>query len=368
MIILIGHAVYPLKVKFLTPQRLWIIIVFSASIISFFAEPSTSDDLYRHYLVINHLRNGYYTSPTVLFVWRFLQWIVSKTPYNGFLPAFSSFVIGLLLLKSIQLYSKKQYKSRQKQAIALLYSLGGLGTFSIVSGIRCALVCVTISFVYLKYYREKKWVYYTVAIICCFIHSVGALIFLIVFLQDRFLANLDKKRYFIRVIFGMVFIRILSISGLLNRAMSVLPGEYGALLSIKWSAYIGQSFDSHTSGAWGLFLLLFYMVSIISFVILSRKKVQFDEVSLTLIIISLLGIGFDIFTYRLPYAIGVLQIPVIMKTYELIKKRNMTLVYSWLVLIVSLVMIFSDTYRMCSHIHFNGESYQSIMRILFFIN
>ena len=129
-------------------KMVWYFFIFAFAFVSFYAEPSISDDLFRHYVDIDNIRFRGVSISSVLFVWQFFEWLVSRTNHNGWLPFFTIILIGFFIQKIQDEWFIEHPFSIQSALLGYLSALAGLGIFPIVSGIRCALVSSMFMYAY----------------------------------------------------------------------------------------------------------------------------------------------------------------------------------------------------------------------------
>jgi hypothetical protein len=151
----------------------------------FFFEPSSELDLYRHYSILNDVRNygidtfdtaiSHYWEENPLFI--ILLFIVSFVPINAFLPFLIGSIYYIATLYGVKLVSKDQ----QVDIISKVGIISALLTINYISfsGIRQSLSCAIFLFaLYLDFIKHKK-ISVVLYVFSALMHSVGFLYILI---------------------------------------------------------------------------------------------------------------------------------------------------------------------------------------------
>ena len=338
----------------------WYIFIIAFATFAFYSEPSVSDDLYRHYKLIDSIRNGNDVN-TSLFMFKFILFLVSRTKNNGWLPFFTVIFIGYFV-QQIQNQFYAQNVFRLKGAIlGYLSALAGLGIFPIVSGIRSALVSAMVIWAYIYFYKVNKKYFYAITIVGCFIHLI-ALVYLLIIVMHNVIINSKNRNVIVRRTIAIaVMCRVLIDTNIVGAAIELLPGSYGDLLLIKWNGYFGVKLGRSSGGISGLLLYTFFVVAAGCIFYLFIKKKQFDSLIISVVVIVAIASGIDILYDRMTLACGLLMMPILARMVEVMKRSSRYIVTILLTLFFMLNILYS-TYSMCSHITFNGIDYREIFR------
>ena len=315
-------------------KMVWYFFIFAFAFVSFYAEPSISDDLFRHYVDIDNIRFRGVSISSVLFVWQFFEWLVSRTNHNGWLPFFTIILIGFFIQKIQDEWFIEHPFSIQSALLGYLSALAGLGIFPIVSGIRCALVSSMFMYAYFCFYRKKQKRFYIISFMGCFIHTVGILYFGLILFHNFVFESKNRTKTLLRVIVIFVCLRFLILSNVIEIIFGYLPGKYGELLLLKWNSYYGVKFEDRTIGGLGSTLLfLLFVVYIYCILYLYMKKISFDSLIVSVIFIVVLGSGIDIFYDRMVMACGLLGMLLLIEMSNMMKgiKR---LLFSWMMILI----------------------------------
>lgn len=366
--IMLFYVVLPLRMTSSQLKIIWYLLMLCIAIIAFYVEPSSFDDLYRHYKEIEGIQNGslHIWDSALIGRW-FIFWLVSKTNSNGWLPFSTVILIGVLIGNILSDYMEKNKFTTRGILLYYFSALAGLGIFPIISGIRCALASTIWACAFYHWRDNKKKWYYIAILVCCSIHTIG-IVFLCSDLIHIFISrkNSNKGLIIFRVVTIILFIRFLFDSNLVGGILDNMGGSYASLLSLKWDSYIDYDITSRTTGIGGMLLLGVFIIWIFCFLFCYVKKIEckYDSFFLFLIILSIAGTGIDIFYDRLPMAISVLSLPYCNSTVTALKKGNRVM-FVFLSIGFFAVAIAYSTYSMCSHMLFNGNDYSEFWRQLF---
>lgn len=343
----------------------WYLLIFSFAIFSYYAEPSVSDDLFRHYADIDNIRRGVFSLDySALFVWQFFEWLVSKTNHNGWLPFFTIILIGFFIQQIQDEWFVEHSFSVRGSLLGYLSALAGLGIFSIVSGIRCTLVSAMLIYAYLSFYEKRRKKFYIISIIGCMIHTVGVLYIVLILIHNLIIVSKNRTKTVYRIVLTLVSLRILILLNVVEALFGYLPGKYGDLLLFKWNSYYGVKFENRTTGGIGAVLLfLLFAVYLFCILYLYTKKISFDSLIVSVIFIVVLGSGIDIFYDRMAMACGLLGMPLLLEMSNILKGIR-KMFFLWTTYLIFGIEILYSTYSMCCHISFNGNYYREFFRML----
>lgn len=149
---------------------LWVCFFTVLCIIVFYAEPSMSEDLSLHYSEMYYIRGGR-GRDTPLLVWRLILTVIAHTNSNGWLPAVSMAVAGLVSLNLVQKNMESKFRG-QLLLLLLLVFLGGCHVGAIVSSVRAPMAFAIWTYAYYNLYEKKLVFYWIISVLCMLIHPV----------------------------------------------------------------------------------------------------------------------------------------------------------------------------------------------------
>ena len=344
----------------------WYLLVFAFAVFAYYAEPSISDDLFRHYNDIDNIRQGKFSVDySALFGWQLFEWLVSKTNHNGWLPFFPIILIGFFVQKIQDEWFTEHSFSVRGSLLGYLSAFAGLGVFSIVSGIRCTLVSTMFVYAYLCLYKKNRMRFYIVSFLGCMVHAVGALYLMTVLFHALIIVSKNKTKAVIKIIFILICLRLLILTNVVEKIFGYLPGKYGELLLLKWNFYHNVRFEDRPMGELGIILIfLLFTIYVFCILYLYTRGISFDSLVVSVIFIIVLGSGMDIFYNRMAMICGLLGMPLLMEVNNMLRGIK-KLSFSWIVFLILGSGIFYSTYSMCCHISFNGNYYREFFRSLF---
>lgn len=342
--------------------RYWMLFVIAYAIFSFFAEPSFSDDLYRHYQLIDLLREGndlkgHFVDTMVLFKWMLIA--VSKTNHNGWLPFVAVVIWGWLICKVIKKYI---YENTYNTRTLLLYFMALFGTFcsfNLISGIRAALtIAIFVYSVYYNYLEGKKVKHFIILIVFSFLHFMLVLFIGIQCVYELILFMRKKGINITWII--LVLAAIIFSTNIVGRLLANQPGILG-FISEKWYFYQEWTRDltfeliMHWAG------MLYVLFS--GFKIRHKSghndfRVQFPQL---LVLISIVTNRMPIIANRMPMPVAAFSLPILNSACSTSKGKMWTL---WIILgyaVFTLEAVYL-IYAMFGFISFNGINIQETIR------
>ena len=350
--------------KCIWPKRtflfLWSGFFLLCCIIVFWAEPSTSEDLARHYSDIIYIRKGW-SMDTPLIIWKILLTMIAKTNANGWLPAINMAIAGLVTRYIVKTNIEQKFRG-QLLIFALVIFLGGCHLAAIVSSVRAPMAFAIWTYVYLQFYKDKKIAYYVVAVLCSLIHPVALYAIVLLELYQFFVKSGNVVRKFIiaALIVWPIFCKFL-----LNIIASI-GGAYGSLLVSKFSDYEGVSVLFNNPwrilvliGGIFLFMIFCHMES---FEIEEGERfhVGFSKFVLFFAIVSC--VSYQALTDRTMILVSYLALPVVCQ-YMKYRQRSKILICLTGICYGILTLFYINA--LLSHETFHGvDFYQMIWRIL----
>lgn len=289
---------------------LWMIYIFSLAIIGYHIKPSYDMDLYKLFAEIDGFRAGtkkIFDSP--LFITNILFWIVSKTYNNGWLVFLAVIIWGLCIKGILNYYLNETECSLQAVVLYFLAANGGCFIIHLLSGIRCSLAVSIWCYAYFKWYKNKKKFYFCVASMTVFIHTIGIILIGLTILFYVLLRKKSIGAYFI------TFLSVLFCGYLLNTVqendwLSSFNISYFNLLAEKLKAYAirGYEFQQMRELLLRVFgsIYLFMCVAFLHF----KRNTKYEIVGF-FILVMFAGFNMSILFERMPYALGILALPII---------------------------------------------------------
>ena len=353
------EAIIPVTcVREQTVNRLWMTFIISGSVFLYYNEPRISTDLWRHYYAMEQISRGIIpTEYGVLYVFYILLWIITLTGKNTLLPSLNFLVIGILSKQIIKKYAAENEIYPGAMVMYYFMVLAGIEIFSIVSGIRCALVCAVFVWDYYYFYKEKKTVYYIIAGALCFVHVIGFLLSGLVFTYQI----LNTVKYKQRIAIIIIFIagsRLLLKTNIIEIIASWIPGSIGGLLHQKIIDYSLVDSQHSDFGVWDVIkYIIFFVCLLVSYM----KQKEQDMLVYAVFAVIVLG-GFPgIIGNRLIMLVSLLMFPVINNIYINTKSIKKKTVFSLGLYMGCFYEIFYSVYSMCAHVLFNGDNYRDVM-------
>lgn len=368
---------------------LWSLFIIALASFSFFAEPTSETDLYRHYANINWMRkinrNVYYDSP--LLVRNLLFFLISLSDNNGWLPVVSVLTFGFCVGCVSYNYLKKHHVPAR---IAILYFGGCLGcvsVFALITGIRNIMA---FSIWYLGYYffyskreinnlnnikllifdiqRQKKYsdkrivIYYVISLVAILIHPAALICFLMALIYYHLICGKWKQQ--MPLLFFLFFILMFFLkTSVLKRALDKLPISYASLLVEKLELYSNyKGVTGRTSLFILIVILIFYGCNAIYLFTKNRCELNF---SIFIIFMTIMAGCINIaFLERFIILIGILSLQVLHETYLVLSKNNRIIYFLTALGVLGLRLLISF-YTLFNYVIFNGESFGELLRVLF---
>lgn len=372
MVIILGIAILlfivPIRVKSNGIIMLWYVFILALAVFAFYAEPSVSDDLFRHYNIIQQFRDGttsIFRSP--LIVWNIILWLISLTANNGWLPFATVLIWGILVGEIVKSYLKtNQYRTRSI-IIYFVSALGGCSVFYIISGIRNALVVAIWAYAYFCHYQNKrKYFYYALCLIIFGMHTVTLLLIGLNLLYEYAVRKVKTKS--IAMMIAPVFLIGLALnSNFLEAIAGIISSPYLNLIVSKFTVYREQYLIADRWMIENQIKLVALIVLLCFELYLYRKKHEKLSFNLFLIFCTLAMSSMPIFFERLFYLISVLSFSTINGMTEELTRWKRTFV-SYIAMAVFSGQLFFAFYEMFAHISFNGIYYRDMMRQIFFLD
>lgn len=341
---------FPIRIRVGECTIICAIIMISLAIISYYAEPGVSTDLYAHYYIMDCIRNGSGYTSTPLIVWEILIRVISYSRHNSLLPVCVWLMILYFIIGIIKYYHTVFHNKTKNFIYFLIIFFGTCTVYYIMSGLRNSLVAVMWGYAYTKYYNSSKSKYYVISIIACFIHVYAIVPMSIVFLQE--LSKVITKR-----MWKIVYIVVATIpvwNNILLNAFESISIKFFNYVAFKIRLYVGWDNIDITS-----MIKVSIVVLILLLVMMERNNLEkkyFDFVSFFLFSNVMIGFVYPIFFTRLSYIVGVFTPGIIGAT----EKKKTRILLSCIV-VLCLFVIVVDVYSMIAHVNFNGIDYYDLL-------
>lgn len=340
----------------------WMVFVVSYAVFCFWAEPSVSDDLYRHYMLIDGLRQGndlkgHFVDTMVLF--KFILFIVSKTQNNGWLPFTTILVWGWLIYKTIKKYISKNVFTTRAVMLYFMALIAAFCSFNLVSGIRNSLcVAIFIYSLYYNYLEGRKLRHYLILAFFSFIHLVMSFFFVLQLVYE--LINIMRKKG-LRIMWIVLIVAAgIFSTGFIGRLFAGEPGLLGTL-SEKWALY----HEWKRELTFELFVQWSGMIYVLVSIFLIGKKLDEDEYiirfSFFLILLSITTNVMPIIANRMLMPVAALSLPAFNNAYLNTRGKIRAIWMGTGFVILTLEAVYM-MYAMFGFISFNGINIQKVIQ------
>lgn len=327
----------------------------------FYAEPSYTTDLYRHYYTINSFRNGtgnLFENPLILF--RLACLLISQTNNNGWLPCISVLLWGFFTGKILRHYISNTFYKTKAVLLYYLMVLGGCSVLYIVSGIRNTLVFAICCYAFYFYHEQHRRKFYIISLISCGIHVSGVVFIILTILYDCLFKGKDIRKFF-RIILGILLIGIGFKTNLYIAILRGLPISYAEFLVSKLQLY------QEYSGGMALENMMRIVVVItMAFLLFGLRKENnpLIDFEIFLVCITIAMYPFAILFERLFYAVSIMAFPVLNQWTLRTKGWKRSAFIGCMTLLLGF-QLFYAFYSLFAHIRFNGTDYRIILRTIF---
>lgn len=362
IVLLVFMACAPVRFKMGQIRFIWMLFTAAFGIFVYYSEPLPETDLYRHYELVRQLpQGGEDMGYGAVYGFRFLCRLVAWLGNPGWLAFITTCLFGLTVDGIAASYARKNHAGHRTVILYYFCVFSCAGVFSVVSGIRNALVCAMVMYAYGSCYERSRFRYCLLCILACSIHIIGVLLVALIFVYHKIIESGKKRRTFAAILAVAALCRISISSGAVVYAAARLPGAYGMLLSAKISGYLsddavsGKTFLAPDAGQ--LLMMLNYGLLIVLMLYTVRKQYDQDMLIYFVALVALAGTGLQIVSGRLLMFIGLLSLPVL--DTALTKSSGKA---KWMMTPVCLLIfsmeIFYSSYSMFSHIYFHGHNYR----------
>lgn len=348
-----------IRVSYKAVRIWWAVFILALAFLGLYAEPSVSDDLYRHYENINRITHGTLSiKDTVRYTEFIYFWLIGKTGIWGLLPFSAVLIYGIFIWKIVDLIVYDTGKGKGNYVLLYLFAvLAGCGIFYIVSGIRFSLAVAVWYYCYLKFYKNKKTLYYLFCISLLLLHTATGLFIILALIHNRLFRTvhgmiLIKIGAFIFCVF--LFVRL----GLAEKILSFFNFGYGKEILSKYMLYKEKSGVRSVGDIRTYLLYVYYFIMFWAALCWYRREKYFGNLAITNSFLALFTCGFVIFFERMSYLLGVTSLPMLEYMYRgkvpLSEKRVFFFVSGFFFGI----MAFHSFYVMLCHTQFNGVDFR----------
>lgn len=333
---------------------LWFWLMFvSLAVMAFYAEPSVSDDLYRHYDQIDNARKGI-TRDVSLPVWELICALIAHTNFNGLLPFITVIAVAISLYSSMLLHME-QINNGRTLATYVVWYFGFCSIFAMISGIRNTLVFALWSFAYFRFYRTNRKVkFYVMVLITCMIHLVPIIATLILLLSEYY-TRINKLLRYILLLAVCTWPMLLS---MVSKIFGSLDIGYLRLIALKIDGYIGETAYTENN-SW--YILLYLQVVIILFlIILIYRELDNNYRGFVLIYVIMAiasAVMFPILLDRMTMLLGFISLPIVDRCF-----RNKLAAFIRMIMNIVMLLAFAFYFNaLVSHITFGGLNIYEII-------
>jgi len=257
--------------------------------------PNESDDLYRHYGVVNWYRNGRreiniqknilpLSGTEQLYVYQLICWFISLQEKNAYLQVIYLGIDFFCVIKIIILFTSKVKVNRDIMALYILIYFTLIPFFCSYSGLRFSAVCHIMGLGGYKYYYENDRLIKLIVlyIICFLIHPATG-----IYLMIQIWYECTKNSRLTFLIIGLWGISVKVIAELLQYIPISQIRYAGKKLYFYFCSY-DTTIDVRRTLAQTVFLIFIIMLLLTDAI--SYRKIKRGLIRLY-IIIALLGIG-----------------------------------------------------------------------------
>lgn len=345
---------------------IWYLFVFGLALFSFYAEPSMSDDLYRHYELIDILRSGgtlQYTYAEYMIVFRMMLWIAAKTPYNGFLPFITILIWGWAIGRVIKKYMSESGAIKQSVLLYYMIVIGGCPTFYLISGIRTALTLALVIYAYYCHFRERHYIKFAIIVFLTITIHYISLLFTGLLLLYKFAKSRNSMKTKILLFINLILLAIFVNTNFFINILAQSDSLYLSMLRTKWIDYIGASvFNASMFVEYSLKIIMLMVLTFSSFIALPNDRRSDSTILFNLFLIFTIIAMFrmSIIFVRLPYAIAILSLPTIDKCIKKMKQKARIGYCLTGIAFFSLQALYMF-YAMLYFINFGGVNFQDVL-------
>ena len=362
IVLLVFMAYAPVRFRFRQIRAVWLLLTAALGIFAFYSSPSPGCDLYRHYELVRQMQQGagdtgYGAVYGFLFLCRLAAWLGDP----GWLPMTAAWLFGLFVDGAAAGYVKKHHAGHRAVILYYFFVFSCTGVFSIISGIRNALVCAMVMYAYENYYVRGRWRYYLICLLACTVHIIGVLLVCLIFVYSCLTGNRKAGRKLAGIVTAVIALRVSISSGAVSYAASRIPGAYGSLLYTKINGYLA---DGNGSGApldtVQLFMLLNYVLLVFLLAAAGKKRYECGMLPVFIMLVALAGTGLPVIRGRLLMFTGLSGLPVLDTVSAKSGRTGKWMVVSVCLLVCGMEILYSS-YSMFSHMQFHGHDYRAFI-------
>lgn len=335
--------VFPIKMTFYQISFIWWSFILGLAIFSYYAEPSVSDDLFRHYQNMDVLWTGNYDNP--LFIWKLILAGISLSGHKGLLPALAICVIGWATYGIMSFYKEYMENNIRIFPIYVIIIFGFCSIFAMISGVRNSTTAAVWSYAYIKYYKDNKKRFYIIVFLLSFIHLSPLFPTFFLVISEIYKKVKTEIRIFIILILSLWPLILQQIA----KQLINIRIEYFQLLANKINIYFNNNdlYQNH----WYIFPKISCAVMFILVLLLrhhNKKKIYLFE------LLFIFGIFTSSFWYsiildRMLMFVGFISLPILGDTYKVKSKGMITLI-----IINCAIMILFYFNALIAHVTFNN--------------
>ncbi|MFR7442510.1 MAG: hypothetical protein ACLUUO_02175 [Sellimonas intestinalis] len=214
---------------------------------------------------------------------------------------------------------------------------------------------------YYFFYEKKKIVFYILTLVAALLHT-AVVICLILSLIYHYYLKMKAGKDFVKVVIIIVLIAYVLPSPLIGNILARIPNSYANLMSQKWNYYF--QYEGIMGDMGSLFvrlIVLFFTGSAIYLIVRKRGEITFSEFILSIgIPMSFSNIIFE----RFIILIGLVSLPTLNNTYQIMSKRIRFFYYGATLILLSIRILLSF-YSMFVYMRFNGQALGGFLQSIF---
>lgn len=343
LMILFLCFVFPIKMSFYQIRFIWWSFILGLAMFSYYAEPSASDDLFRHYQNMDVLWTGNYDNP--LIIWKLILASISISGHKGLLPALAICVIGGATYGIMSFYKEHMENNIRIFPIYVIVIFGFCSIFAMISGVRNSSIAAVWSYAYIKYYKNNKKRFYIIVFLLSFIHLSPLFPTFFLLISDIYRKVRREIRIWIILILGFWPLILQQVSRLLIN----IRVDYFQLLVGKINIYFNN--NNLYQNPWYILPKINCIFLFILLLLLRHKNKKKKYLFELLFIFGIFTSSFwySIILERMLMFIGFITLPILGDTYKL--KNKIMLI---LIIIISAIMLLFYFNALIAHVTFNN--------------
>ena len=350
-------------------KYLSILIGLSFAYIAFHIIPLETDDLYRHYKILNILRYvplrdiNKYGYPGVILN-TFIMYLCSKIGEVRLYPFFMIFV-GFFIVGIIFENLEKKFKiSNIDKCLIYIFIFFEIVPRYYFSGIRNHMVFIILSFMIIRYYlynMKNLRFFIIICLILYFVHN-GIVLPMFIFGSYELFYKRIKNNSLLKRLCIVSIIFILPIIRVFAYALNLLP--LNITLIDKIQLYTSQLINIQNMNQWILFAFLIFFNYVLSYILKKENKInEYNDFFNYFCLYCIAFIPNMMILLRFIYMISILSIPIIFEFFSIKKDRIVKYIKYIMIFVIFIQIIYTYRSLLAYPLIFD----KSIIDLLFFI-